>query len=69
MQHKVAVDYFNEPVDPVALGIPEYFETVKVRNQWGMLGFVLDVNLWLRINLGNPSLLGMHLIWGARQAR
>lgn len=31
MQHEIAESFFNEPVDPDALGIPEYREIIRVR--------------------------------------
>lgn len=31
MQHEIAVNYFNEPVDAEGLGIPEYREIIKVK--------------------------------------
>ena len=31
MQHEFAEAYFNEAVDPEALGIPDYFDIIKVR--------------------------------------
>ena len=30
MQHEIAESFFNEPVDPDALGIPEYRDFVQV---------------------------------------
>ena len=30
MQHDYAEAYFNEPVNPEALGIPDYFDIIKV---------------------------------------
>lgn len=30
MRHEMAESYFNEPVDAVALGIPEYHDVIKV---------------------------------------
>lgn len=30
MQHEVASAFFNEPVDPEALGIPEYRDVIQV---------------------------------------
>ena len=40
MQHEIAESFFNDPVDPHALGIPEYRDIVQVnpapthRLQW-----------------------------------
>ena len=31
MQHENAEAFFNEAVDPEALGIPDYFDIIKVR--------------------------------------
>eukprot|EP00232_Nephroselmis_pyriformis_P012091 CAMPEP_0182877074 /NCGR_PEP_ID=MMETSP0034_2-20130328/14534_1 /TAXON_ID=156128 /ORGANISM="Nephroselmis pyriformis, Strain CCMP717" /LENGTH=113 /DNA_ID=CAMNT_0025009895 /DNA_START=75 /DNA_END=413 /DNA_ORIENTATION=- len=28
MKEPAAVDFFNDPVDPIALGIPEYFDVI-----------------------------------------
>ena len=36
MQHEIAESFFNEPVDPDALGIPEYREIVQVRKSAGI---------------------------------
>ena len=30
MQHEIAESFFNDPVDPDALGIPEYRDIVQV---------------------------------------
>ncbi len=30
MQHDYAEAFFNEPVNPEALGIPDYFDFIKV---------------------------------------
>ena len=37
MRHEMAETFFNEPVDAVALGIPDYHEVIKV----GWLQFAL----------------------------
>jgi hypothetical protein len=33
MQHEIAESFFNEPVDPDALGIPEYRDIITVRHE------------------------------------
>ena len=30
MANEIAISFFNEPVDPDALGIPEYRDVIKV---------------------------------------
>ncbi len=43
MQHEIAESFFNEPVDPDALGIPEYREIIRVR-QTGLCSSLADDN-------------------------
>ncbi len=33
MEHEIAETFFNDPVDPDALGIPEYRDIIKARPQ------------------------------------
>ena len=40
MQHEIAESFFNDPVNPDALGIPEYREIVQVISQLKQLGRV-----------------------------
>ena len=41
MQHEISEKYFNEPVDPEALGLPEYRKIIKVHQY----SFDVDTNL------------------------
>ena len=34
MQHEIADSFFNEPVDPEELEIPEYRDIIKARHAW-----------------------------------
>ena len=40
MQHEIAESFFNDPVNPDALGIPEYREIVQVVLQLRQLGLL-----------------------------
>lgn len=40
MQHEIAESFFNDPVNPEALGIPEYREIVQVITPYKQLGLV-----------------------------
>ncbi|KAK9815856.1 hypothetical protein WJX72_010824 [[Myrmecia] bisecta] len=60
MQHELAVSYFNEPVDPDALGIPEYRDLIKTPMDLGTVAKKLE-----RDHYSSPAamLSDVRLVW------
>jgi hypothetical protein len=60
MQHEFAEAYFNEAVDPEALGIPDYFDIIKVRTAAHRQRMALSVLLQHKRVLNHESRLREH---------